>query len=200
MQLPQAQEILYQAFSVWAGPPPAEHWQALKARLRLQRITKGQWVNQAGDRPTELQFVCAGLLRMYYLRPDGREFNKSFLADPSFAADMVSLLEGSPSRMYIQCLEDSYLLSWNYQNLTELYQADAYFQKLGRLMAEHLYVKKIKREAALLMDSAGQRYEDFLQEYGSLENRLPDYHIASYLGITPEALSRLKKALLSAQN
>lgn len=175
-----------------AGPLPAADWQELERHLRHRRLERGAHLVRAGERPTTVAFVAEGLLRLYYGRDDGREFNKSFVAAPDFASAHEALLTGEPSRLAIQALEPSRLVVLDYDVLTSFYERDMAWQRMARLFVERLYVKKARKEAALLMDSAAERYRTFLAEYGPLEARIPDYHIASYLGITPEALSRLK--------
>ena len=86
------------------------------------------------------------------------------------------------------------MLEFDYGLVRAFYDRSAYWQRFGRLNAERLYVKKARREAALLMDPPLARYEAFLREYGADAERIRGYHVASYLGITPEALSRLRKS------
>jgi CRP-like cAMP-binding protein len=144
--------------------------------------------------PREFGVVGDGLLRLFYLRDDGRELNKSFLASGDFVGAVDALLSGQPTRMWLETIEHSVIWFAEYHVLTDLYACHAGWERLGRRFAEMLYLKKIAREAAFLMDSAAERYHAFLRDYPEIESRIPDYHIAGYLGITAESLSRLKKA------
>jgi CRP-like cAMP-binding protein len=177
-----------------AGTIPEAQWLDFAAQFRLQHVEKNSHWLRAGEQATNLGFVVRGLFRLYYAREDGKQFNKSFVAEYEFLAGIHSLLERRSSRLSIEALTDSEILTVPYEAIQEFYERDMFWQRLGRLMAEHLVVKKLEREAALLMDSAAVRYESFLRDYSHIEGRIPDHHVARYLGITPEALSRLKRA------
>ncbi|QTH42550.1 Crp/Fnr family transcriptional regulator [Cohnella sp. LGH] len=126
----------------------------------------------------------------------GDEYNKSFCSAHDFIASYGSLLAGVPSRISIQALADSLLLTIRYSDFRSLYDRQLCWERLGRLLIERLYVKKELREREFLALSAEARYLKFLERYGHLETAIPQYHIASYLGITPVALSRIRKKLI----
>ncbi len=181
-------------FSQFAGPPSEPLWSEFCSLVRPRTFRKGEFFAREGEGAHAVAFVASGLFRMFYARPDGRELNKSFVAENDFVGSFEALLSGDENRLSIECLAPALLLEFDYSAACEFYERDTYWQRFGRLMAERLYVKKARREAALLMDTALDRYEVFLREHGRIAESVPDYHIASYLGITPEALSRLKKA------
>jgi CRP-like cAMP-binding protein len=98
-----------------------------------------------------------------------------------------------PARFSIQALEESHLLVCNLQPVVELFDQHRCWERLGRKLAEQLYIKKETREAEFLLDDAETRYNNFQRAYPGLEHRLAQYHVASYLGITPVALSRIRR-------
>jgi len=100
-----------------------------------------------------------------------------------------------PCRSHIQAMEDSELLIGDYDRMKKLYARNAGWQELGRRIAENFYVGKERREYELLQLSASERYLMFDQEYPGLARRIPQYYVASYLGITPVALSRIVSRL-----
>ncbi len=193
MQPEEAFAALHSTILQLAGPPPKMVWTEFCLGMRIRSLDKSEFFANAGTNPGTVAFVASGLFRMFYLRSDGRELNKSFVTSHDFIGCFEALLSGDQNQLFIECLIPAVLLEFDYSFANSLYEHHVYWQRFGRLLAERLYVKKARREAGLLMDNALQRYESFLAEYAKLEKRIPDYHIASYLGITPEALSRLKK-------
>lgn len=193
MDVGRARELMYQTLCDSAGAPPPAQWEAFAAGFRLRTLAKATYLVHVGERTSQIAFVAEGLLRMVYLREDGREFNKTFVASRDFAGVLESLVTGEASRLSIQCLEETTVLEADYAHACSFYRQDVYWERFGRLFAERLYVRKARREAALLMDSPASRYRTFLIEYAQIAERVPDYHIASYLGVTPETLSRLRR-------
>ena len=174
--------------------PPAPEWTRFQALFEPQTLQAGQFFIRAGDPSTRICFINAGLLRLFYQTPQGKEFNKSFAQENSFAGVYSAYLSDSPARFAIQALEDSRLLVAAFPDITGLFNGHRCWEKLGRLLSEQLYVKKEQREAEFLLDDAQTRYRNFQNQYPGLEDRLPQYHVASYLGITPVALSRIRNA------
>jgi CRP-like cAMP-binding protein len=175
--------------------PPADEWSVFEAQFTARSIDSGHFFVRAGDKPDSLCFVNAGLLRFYYQTESGKEFNKSFSAENEFAGNYSAYLTATGSRFSIQALEDSHLLVAGFAEITSLYARHPCWERFGRLMAEQLYIKKEQREAEFLLDDAETRYRNFLARHPGLEQRLTQYQIASYLGITPVALSRLRKKM-----
>lgn len=163
--------------------------------FRPVQLAKGDFFARAGERPQTLGFVTSGLLRLYYIDPDGDEFSKSFCDENSFVAAYSALLTGVPSRIFIEALEDSTLLVANYDAYQALSEGHLCWQIVNRKIAETLFIKKELRESELLLDDAQTRYLRFQAEYPGLDGRLKKYQIASYLGITPVSLSRIRTQL-----
>jgi CRP-like cAMP-binding protein len=177
------------------GTPPSAQWPEFVALFRPRALSKGEHWLLAGELPSSIAFVGQGLLRMYYLGLDGKQHNKTFVQAGDFAAALEALLCAEPSTLSVQALAPCTLWVADYARFAEFFERDMYWQRLGRRFAEQLCIKKARREAQLLMCTAPQRYARFRADYGPVEEQLPDLHIASYLGITPEAFSRLKRDL-----
>ncbi len=128
----------------------------------------------------------------FYQTADGKEFNKSFVAENQFLAAYSAFLTQSTPRYSIQALEDSHLLVADLKAIVSLFDERSCWERLGRVFTEQLFIRKETREAEFLLDDAKTRYQTFLGTFGALEDRLPQYHFASYLGITPVALSRIR--------
>lgn len=173
--------------------PPNDEMTSVLSYFSTQVLKQGDYLIRAGENAKQLAFVNAGLLRFYYQTRDGKEFNKSFIVENQFAGAYSAFLTATPARFSIQALEESHLLVANLNDIVQLFEKQACWEKLGRLLAEQLYIKKETREAEFLLDDAETRYHNFQAAYPGLEDRLAQYHVASYLGITPVALSRIRK-------
>ncbi len=173
--------------------------EAIKATnlFKIYTLEQDDFFVRAGDVPKTIGFVISGILRLYYVDRDGNEYTKSFCAENSFVAAYSALLLEQPSRLFIQALEDTKLLIADYSAYRVLSENHACWQALNCKIAEFLFIKKEKRESALLLDDAKTRYLSFQEEYPGLETRLKQHHIASYLGITPVTLSRIRAQLRS---
>jgi CRP-like cAMP-binding protein len=183
---------LSQVLNQLIAPPKTE----LEGFLNLfepRILEPGEYFLRAGDPSTALAFVNSGLLRFFYQTADGKEFNKSFIPENQFAAAYSAFLTGMPARFSTQALEQSHLLVCDLAPVIEMFDLHRCWEKLGRILAEQLYIKKETREAEFLLDDAETRYRNFQNSYPGLEDRLAQYHIASYLGITPVALSRIRR-------
>lgn len=177
------------------SPIPLEEWNAFKALAAYRSIAKNaHFVREGG--PTDSIAICvSGLFRLYYTTPDGSEYNKSFCGKNDFLASYSALLLNTPSFFSVQALMDSELVVIRFADFQALYARNVCWERLGRILIERLFVKKETRERELLMLSAEKRYLLFIEKYGHHAKNIPQYHIASYLGITPVALSRIRGKL-----
>lgn len=176
------------------APIPPEQWVKLETHLRPRRLAKGERFIEPGQPSNEAAIVVSGLLRFYYTDADGREATKAFRGPGEMVAAYAELLDRRPSRTTIEALEDSELLVVRHDRFTSLYRTHACWQELGRVIAEDHYRQRERREQELLLNSATERYRSFLAEKPELAAKLPQKVIASYLGITPVALSRISAA------
>jgi CRP-like cAMP-binding protein len=177
------------------APLPEAAWRDFTKVLRKRRLEASEaWVRH-GDRPEQVAVLSSGLLRLYYLREDGREFIKGFIRPGSWVAILDALLLKQPSRVTAQALVPSTLWTLPYRELERLCEAHAFWGVATRRMLERLYVRKVQREASFLLDSPADRYLEFLREFADVQALIPDYHVASYLGVTPVALSRIRGRL-----
>ena len=189
--------MLRQLLARLAGEP-IPYFDEFAALFRRRSLDKGDFLVRAGDTTDTVAFVSAGVARMFYMRRDGKEFNKGFVSAPDFVSALEALITKTPTSLSIQALSPMQLLVAGYTELSQFYDRDMYWQRVGRLIVERVYVKKARREASLLMDSAAERYAAFLADHHAALDQVADYHIAAYLGITPEALSRLRRARAKA--
>ena len=164
-------------------------------RKRTITLKRDEYFLQAGEIPDRLGYNVSGLLRLFYIDDSGKEINKHFCLENTVAVAYRPFLRREESEIYIQALEDTELVVIDYKTYNDLLNSHICWQKVARKLAEMLFVLEQKRESELLLKNAQERYIQFLHDYPNLINRLNQYHIASYLGITPESLSRIRANL-----
>ena len=155
-------------------------------------LPKGEKFVRKGEHSRNFAFVKSGVLRAYYCTDQGREYNKTFFTTGSFLGAYSALLSGEQNQIDIECLTDCTLMIAEYRKITSLYDQYPKIERLARIYAEQFFVKKEKREIELVTLEAKERYAIFRQEFPQLEQLVPQYHIASYLGISPTQLSRIR--------
>ena len=167
----------------------------LTDKLSLTSFAKGDVLLTSGQQCKKLGFVISGIYRVYKIE-NGKEITSYFNyaeRNPVVAA-FVSVLTTTPSKETIECIDPGTLLMIVYDDWKGLYAQSHAINTFGRIMAEFNYVLAMERIESLQHQSATDRYEAFLRLYPNLLNLIPHHYIASYLGITPESLSRIRKA------
>lgn len=157
---------------------------------RLYR--KRQYILQEGDVCKHFNFVVRGCLRMYKLDEKGNTHIIQFAAENWWLTNIGSFHQRNPSELNIDALEDTMVLQISYQNLIGLYTQAAKFDRIFRVLIENAYVALQNRLLQNISSTAEEKYNSFMDVYPHLANRLPQTQIASFLGITPEFLSRLR--------
>lgn len=155
-------------------------------------LKKEEYLAIEGRVETKIFFINGGVLRAFFRGADGKEYNKTFFDTPAFVGAYNSLITGNPNNINIQALTDSDLLVADYKQLVALYDKYPMLERMARILAETFFVVKEKREIELVTLDATQRYQIFKQEHPTLENLIPQYHIASYLGVSATQLSRIR--------
>lgn len=176
-------------------PLSDESWAEAESKFTYHHFTADNHIIESGEIISVLYFQLSGLARFYYLDPNGKEFNKSFSTQGHVLSSVVSLAAGLPVAFNVQAMEACECLALPYKETTELAERYKDWSQLKMRFLEQLAIKKEKREADLLLLSATDRYQNFLQEHADIADRIPNYHIASYLGITDVALSRIRNRM-----
>jgi CRP-like cAMP-binding protein len=176
--------------------PPAAQVTAFIAAARTYVVPRGGDLVALGDTMHPLYFIHSGAIRYMLILPDtGDDVTKDFSFAPTFALSFGSAVSDQPARVGIVAVTDCVVSTWPFTRLTALYDVHAEWQRLGRVLAERLYLRKEDREIAFLTQSPEQRYAALAQTFPDVIAQVPQRHLASYLGITPESLSRLKARL-----
>ncbi|WP_158655232.1 Crp/Fnr family transcriptional regulator [Flavivirga eckloniae] len=171
---------------------PEEDWDKIKQNIGVKHYKKGDVFLRSGQTSNTLGFITRGFFRKYYLK-DGDEINFWFYHENQFLVAYQSFLERVPTKFQIEALEDAEILTLPFEAVQNLYTISEAWQKLGRLVCEKMYITHHNRIESLLFKDASVRYYDLVKEHPMLLQRLPQYHLASYLGIKPQSLSRIRK-------
>ncbi len=166
--------------------------------LKVKQFKAREFFVVEGAVCKEVGFITKGAFRTYYVR-DGKEINTCFYFENQFVVEYDSFLDNSASRYYIQALEDSEAVCFSQPIVQQAYEKSKNWEHFGRLMAEETYKIVAKRMEDLLFLDGEQRYLRLLETEPHLFERVPLYHIASYLGIERESLSRLRKKVAEKQ-
>jgi CRP-like cAMP-binding protein len=165
---------------------------------KLAAITQGLYLNKGdlflrhGAIPQKFAFVSSGLFRYFYVSTKGSEYTKGFFQEDSFIVSYSAMVKQTGSYYAIEALEESHVQVIDYHKWLKLYNDHPCWTPVLIALLQKGYMKKEAREREFLLLDAEERYRLFLQEYPNLELRIKQHHVASYLGITPVALSRIR--------
>jgi CRP-like cAMP-binding protein len=172
-----------------------EEWELFASKLEHRLIKKGDMVLREGDVENYLSFLVKGSVRHYVYDEKCDEVSVAFCSENGFCSSYNSFIRQAPSLVSIQALEDIELWRMSYVNLQELYACSHTGERLGRINAELYLAQKEEREIMLLTMSAQERYMHLLKNNPKLLDLVKLEHIATYLGITPQSLSRIRRAV-----
>jgi CRP-like cAMP-binding protein len=161
--------------------------------LKEKKLRRKQYLLQEDDICYYEYFVTQGCLRTYYIDQKGQEYIVQFAVEDWWIGDMYSFLTQKPSRYNIDALEDSVVLSIEKKSLDELYIRVPKFEKFFRHLLQNAFIAFQERITSTISGSGEDRYKQFQSKYPNLEERIPQRMIASFLGLTPESLSRIRR-------
>jgi CRP/FNR family transcriptional regulator, anaerobic regulatory protein len=176
--------------------PELQHdeWQWLADRFTERWILKGDLLITEGKVVRDVSFINQGIVS-YSLFANGKEINKFFTLEGGYVTDYTSFLTQQPSQAHIEALEDTHVIELSYKNVQEGYATIPALQKFGRIMAEYLFMQVSQNMMMRFTCTPEQLYQSLLDTQPELLQRIPQYMIASHIGITPEALSRIRKRM-----
>jgi CRP-like cAMP-binding protein len=164
---------------------------------RQRTIRKRQFILQEDDICKHYTFVVAGCFRMFSVDKKGGEHNIQFAAENDWISDIGSFFSEKPSRLFIEAIEPAKILQIEKKDLLKLYTESLKFNRNFRVIIENKYVELQNRVLQNISSTAEERYIFFIEQYPHLSSRLPSTQIASYLGVTPEFLSKVRKTILT---
>jgi len=171
-----------------------EEEQLFRKAFKPYTVKKNNYFLQATEINTKLGFLCKGLVRYFVFKND-EEATLEFTKEGEFVADYGSFISKEPSIQNIQALEDCEFLVIDYEELQKLYKVSRNANLLGRLIIEHRFIIMVNQLLTVHRYTPEDRYRYFLLHYKDLTQRIPQYLIASYVGVKPQSLSRIRKRI-----
>lgn len=178
-------------------PLSDEEKQLVKSKFQHRLYRKRQYVLQEGDVCNVFNFVVSGCLRMYKIDEAGTTHIIQFAIENWWISDLGGFYAMKPSEMNIEAVEDTTVLQIKHDDLLDLYVNAPKFDRIFRILVENSLIGMQKRLLQNISSDARARYESFLKQYPNLANRIPNTYIASFLGITPEFLSKIRNERVS---
>jgi CRP-like cAMP-binding protein len=176
-------------------PLSAEDEQIIKTLFHQKSIPKEEYLLKEGEVCRRLIFIEKGLVR-YYLSNNGEEQTYYFNKEGEWVCDYPSFLSKAPTTANIQALEDATIYTITYDDLQKFYQQVTHAERFGRLAIEQVFTNIIQQISSLYNDKPQVRYQKFMESYLDIAQRIPQYYIASYVGVKPQSLSRIRKRLI----
>jgi CRP-like cAMP-binding protein len=189
------EEILHQHLQKFAFLTESDI-AAASSLWRLRKLKKGEFFNMQHVVCNDLGLVVKGIFRIYYARPEtDEETNLYFFSENQFLVSFRSFVDRIACHYFIEALEDAEIWYITYRDLFSLYETHHNWSHFGRLLAEKFFTYSQTRTEELLFFTHEQRYLRLLDEHPNIINRIPAYHISSYLGIKNPSLSRIRKRI-----
>jgi len=188
-------EILSRHLKNFAGLTDKDISESL-AFWKSRKINKGDFFNMQSMVCSDLGLVVKGIFRIYY-HDQGTQEDKNlfFFSENQFVVSFRSFISQNPCWYFIEAMEDSEIVSISYKDLNGLYDSNPNWSKFGRLLAELFFSYAQTRTEEFVFFSHEERYIRLLEEHPNIVERIPAYHISSYLGITNPSLSRIRKRI-----
>ena len=174
-----------------------EEEELLLTYVTKRKYLKGQFVLQQGDIAQHECFITSGCTKMFHSDASGQEHIILFAIENWWTSDIGSFISQTPADFNVQCIEDTELIQFSYHNIEALFEAIPKLERFFRKIIEKAFVASQKRIVRNFSLTAKEQYVIFKDAYPELEQRIPQYMIASYLGITKEFFSKMKKQLLT---
>ena len=157
---------------------------------------KGEFFLEEGRICKQVGYVVKGLMR-YYINHDGEEKTYDFSQENNYVCNYESFIPQEPSSKVIQALEDTDLLVISHTDLQLLYANVREGERFGRIAIEAVFLKLLQDLSSFYTETPEERYERFLKNHADLQQRISQYHVASYVGVKPQSLSRIRKRISS---
>ena len=172
-------------------------WDKISPFFKEDRLLKNEYFAEENKTAIQIAFLKTGVVRAFFINQEGKDYNKQFFVGQSIIGAYSSLLTGNVNLIAQQALTDCVIYTCDYVSLTKLYKECPDLERFARKIAEYYFLEKEKKEIEIVLLDASQRYILFKKEFPTLEQQIPQFHIASYLGISATQLSRIRRQFLS---
>ena len=169
-----------------------EEVEFLSTKIHKRRYLKGQYIEQHGNVSSFQTYIVSGMVRTFYLDQNGNEHNISFAHENWWAGDLGSFITQNPADFNVQCIENTEVLQMYYKDMETIYSQVPKMERFFRILIQNAYVQTQRRIVQNYSMNASERYDLFCEKYPEVVQRVPQYMIASYLGITKEFLSNIR--------
>jgi CRP-like cAMP-binding protein len=187
-------QLLHQFFLKLIPGLSAAAWQAVEERHRVKHYKKGEILSESGKVCHIISFIEKGAVIPFNVVNEKKHIY-NFFFEGEYVSDYESFLTRMPAKYGLEAIEDTTVWDMHYNDLQYMYQHFPEFERIGRLAAEAQFVRLARQIFSLLSERPEERYQNLLQEKPQVLQRVPQYLVASYLGVTPEALSRIRKRM-----
>jgi CRP-like cAMP-binding protein len=172
--------------------PNADEWGAFANIIQVKKLDKKDLLLEEGQTCKFIAFINSGVIREYSFQ-NGRETTVDFVTEGQFITDYQSFIQENPSMQYLEALTDVELLLLKKDGINDLFDKYKVWERFGRLIIERVFCGVEAKRKKIISTSHEEQYHDFASSYPLIVQQVPQYYIASYLGISPEHLSRIRK-------
>jgi len=176
------------------SPVSREAWADLRSLFKPQALKRNEYLVREGEMVNSCYFLLDGVVRVFFNK-EGNEYNKTFFIPGMFPTPLTALLSNASSALSFQALIPSLLVRFSYLGFRQLFKDHRCLESLMLRIMEQEWINKERHDIQMVTNDATANYLIFREEYPELEHQIPQYHIASYLGITPIQLSRIRAQL-----
>ncbi|MDD7887626.1 Crp/Fnr family transcriptional regulator [Flavivirga sp. 57AJ16] len=172
-----------------------ETFEKLERISTFKKIEKGVQIDRPGEIPSKIYMLVSGIMRAYLSSETGKEFNKNFFMPFSFVGSLTALIKKEPSKLTYETLTACKVYEVNFEEITKLCSKDIHISNLYSKVLERIFIKYEERQLEFISMDATERYLKLRKRISGIDDLIPQYHIASYLSITPVQLSRIRKKI-----
>jgi CRP-like cAMP-binding protein len=176
------------------APISQESWAEFEVDFEIAQFKKSSLLLHPDEQADDIFCIVEGVTRNFFTSSDGREYTKIFRGPGGLVAPYMEILLGAKIRYSIQAVTNVKAVKFSYAKFAAMMDKFHMWERLGRVLAEENYLEKERREYMLMHMNISEKYDEFLKEFGDFKDSIPQYQVASYLGVAAESLNRHLKS------